>query len=78
MVSWYGGKKGQMAVSLSRHVQEHAPKGDLDAVLHAVEDFAQKVRWLKAGRFAGHVELEMTSSYKWYRFPNRSKAVAST
>ena len=30
-------------------MQEHAPKGDLDAVLHAVEDFAQKMRWLKAG-----------------------------
>ena len=35
---------------MSRHVQENAPKGDLDAVLHAVEDFTQKVRWLKAGK----------------------------
>lgn len=52
---------------MSRHVQENAPKGDLDAVLHAVEDFTQKVRWLKAGRSAKpgvNVELEMTSCQK--------------
>ena len=30
-------------------MQEHAPRGDLDATLQAVEDFAQGVQWLKAG-----------------------------
>ena len=32
-----------------RYVQERAPRGNLDATLQAVEDFAQEVQWLKAG-----------------------------